>query len=166
MKEILVNEEGYIQFFNELDNLTSSLTSNAAHGSEVYGDAVGDGWHDNFAYEDAMRQEKMIQNKINKMLSQKENLKLIDDTKYDDNVVCINDSIEILLKYDDGSEELDVVKLTGKYLPDDDLNEISLNSPIGKAIYNMGIGSDVIYEVSNKKIELHIIRKVILNETN
>ena len=60
MKEILVNIEGYNQFFDEFEKLNNSLTSNAAHGSEVYADAVGDGWHDNFAYEDAMRKEKMI----------------------------------------------------------------------------------------------------------
>lgn len=161
MKEILVNIEGYNQFFEEFEKLSNSLTSNAAHGSEVYADAVGDGWHDNFAYEDAMRKEKMIQNKINDMILQKDNLKVIDEEEYSDDVVCINDTIEVSISYDDEDSEVEIIKLTGKYLPNDENNEVTLNSPIGKALYRQKIGSTVSYKVNNKKISVYIIRKVI-----
>ena len=51
MEEILVDENGYKQFFEELKKLEDLSRSNSALGSEVYKDAVGDGWHDNFAFE-------------------------------------------------------------------------------------------------------------------
>ena len=35
-------------------------------GSESYVDAVGDGWHDNFAFEDTMRESRKIASRINK----------------------------------------------------------------------------------------------------
>lgn len=161
MKELLVNKEGYEQFFEEFDKLKMSLTSNAAHGSEVYADAVGDGWHDNFAYEEAMRQEKMIQTKIMEMTRQKDLLKLIDDVPHSEDYVCINDTIEILIKYSDDDFENETIKLTGKFRPNDDLGEISLNSPMGKAIYKQAIGKIITYKVNDKLIEVKIIRKVI-----
>lgn len=161
MKEILVNIEGYNQFFDEFEKLNNSLTSNAAHGSEVYADAVGDGWHDNFAYEDAMRKEKMIQSKINEMILQKDKLKLVEDGDYDENVVCINDIIEVSIIYDDDDSELEIIKLTGKYLPNEQKNEVTLNSPIGKALYRKKVGSTNSYKVNNKELKVYIIRKVI-----
>lgn len=161
MKEILVNIEGYNQFFDEFEKLNNSLTSNAAHGSEVYADAVGDGWHDNFAYEDAMRKEKMIQSKINEMILQKDKLKLVEDGDYDENAVCINDIIEVSIIYDDDDSELEIIKLTGKYLPNEQKNEVTLNSPIGKALYRKKVGSTNSYKVNNKELKVYIIRKVI-----
>lgn len=160
MKEILVDEDGYNQFFEEFEKLKVSLTSNAAHGSEVYADAVGDGWHDNFAYEEAMRQEKMIQTKILEMTRQKDLLKLIDTIPYSDDYVCIGDKIEVSIRYSNDDSEIETIKLTGKFRPDDDLNEVSLNSPIGKAIYKQKIGDIISYKVNDKNIEVKIIRKV------
>ena len=161
MKEILVNIEGYNQFFDEFEKLNNSLTSNAAHGSEVYADAVVDGWHDNFAYEDAMRKEKMIQSKINEMILQKDKLKLVEDGDYDENAVCINDIIEVSIIYDDDDSDLEIIKLTGKYLPNEQKNEVTLNSPIGKALYRKKVGSTNSYKVNNKELKVYIIRKVI-----
>ena len=160
MKEILVDKNGYEQFFEEFDKLKMSLTSNAAHGSEVYADAVGDGWHDNFAYEEAMRQEKMIQTKVMEMTKQKDLLKIIDTIPYSDEYVCIGDKIEVSIKYNDDDYEVEVIKLTGKFRPNDEENEISLNSPMGNAILRKTIGDTVEYKVNNKKIEVNILRKV------
>lgn len=159
MKEIIVNQEGYNQFFEEFEKLTNSLTVNASSGSEAYADAVGDGWHDNFAYEEIMRQEKIIQNKISEMRKQKDNLVVIDEEEYIDDIVNINDIIEVEIKYADDDIEQETFKLTGKFFPDASNKEISLNSPIGKAIYNKKIGSTVDYKVGENTIEVFIIKK-------
>lgn len=44
MKEILVDNEGYNQFYEELEKLKELCKSNSSLGSEVYRDAIGDGW--------------------------------------------------------------------------------------------------------------------------
>lgn len=164
MKEILVNNEGYSQFFEELEKLKNSLVSNASSGSEAYNDAVGDGWHDNFAYEEVMRQERGITNKINDMIKQKPFLKIIEDEEYIEDIVNINDIVEVLIKYSEDDAEKEHLKLTGKYSPNtNDINgikEISLNSPIGKAIYKKKINSSAFYDVGKNKIEVFICRKI------
>lgn len=101
----------------------------------------------------------MIQSKINDMIKQKEYLKLINEDTYVDDIVCINDKVLVSIKYDENDQEEETIKLTGKYLPDDSLNEISLNSPIGRAIYKQAIGTSVTYKVNNRSIEVNLIRK-------
>ena len=50
-KEILVDEEGYNQFIEELEKLRELSIDNGMVGSEAYESAIGDGWHDNFSFE-------------------------------------------------------------------------------------------------------------------
>ena len=131
MKEILVSKDGYEQFFLELKKLKDSITSNALISTEACNDAVGDGWHDNFAYDEAMRQERFIVSKVNDMINDIPFLKVIDDV-YESDKVNINDTIEVLIRYAEDYEEKETLKLTGKYSPNtNDVNgvkEISLNS--------------------------------------
>lgn len=52
MEEILVDENGYKHFYDELERLKEFSIISASKGNEAYSDAVGDGWHDNFAFEE------------------------------------------------------------------------------------------------------------------
>ena len=160
MEEILVNEEGYLQFLEELESAKNSFSDNARVGGEVLKDAVGDGWHDNFAYDEVMRKEREIVSKIKNLLEVKKHLKVVKVNKCGDNIVNVDDTVELLLRYALDDEEVEVIKLTGKYIPNSDVGEISLNSPLGKAIYKKKIGSKVSYVVNEKKIEVEILRKV------
>ena len=60
MKEILVDEFGYKQFLEELENLKQQSLLISSIGSEEYQNAIGDGWHDNFAYEQAIKKESNL----------------------------------------------------------------------------------------------------------
>ena len=48
--------------FTTKKELRDYLTSNARSKSDAYVGAVGDGWYDNFAFEDAKMEELKIQN--------------------------------------------------------------------------------------------------------
>ena len=99
--EILVDRNGYEQFLSILNELKSSLENIASGAAEVCRDAVGDGWHDNFAYEELMRDEKKVDAQIKKM---------IDDKKYDIRMVDIQDAfwaeIDFLEDYEQAVERL------------------------------------------------------------
>lgn len=161
MSEILVDKEGYNQFFEKLENLKESSTSNANTLSKSFNDYVGDGWHDNPVYEEAMRKSRMIDDDIQKMLDQQKYLKVVEDD-YNDNLVNINDVVEIEYIYSKDDKETEIIKLTGKYIPNTDLEikEITLNSPIGKAMYKKKIGEECSYNVGNNDIKLKIIKRI------
>lgn len=161
MERILVDKDGYQQFYQEIEKIKEELTNNASKGGEAYKDAIGDGWHDNFAFESAMAEERKIRSKLEKMYSEQNKLEIIDMPIYEDNKVNINDIIKIRIMYSVDDIEEELIKLTGKYIPNTEakIQEISLNSPLGKAIYMKDIGSFTSYVVGDKEIKVEIISK-------
>lgn len=158
MEFILVDEQGKEQFYSILEKLKNDNIENANVLSKSYTDYVGDGWHDNPIYEEAMRKNRMIDESINKMLQQEKLLKIVND-KYKDECVNINDIVEVEFIYSDDDKEIEKLKLTGKFIPDTDLEikEVTLNSPVGKAIYKKEIGECSSYTVLDKEVKIRII---------
>ena len=158
MEFILVDEQGKEQFYSILEKLKNDNLENANVLSKSYTDYVGDGWHDNPIYEEAMRKNRMIDESINKMLQQEKLLKIVSD-KYNDKCVNINDIVEVEFIYSDDDKEIEKLKLTGKFIPDTDLEikEVTLNSPVGKAIYKKKIGECSAYTVLDREVKIRII---------
>lgn len=164
MKDVLVDTDGFNQYYEELNRLKDLSLSIASIGSESYADAVGDGWHDNFAFEDTMRESRKIASRINKMLEDEKYLKIVDKKSNSDDIIDIGDIIKIKVIYDIDDIEEYTIKLTGKYMIDNNakIKEISLNSPIGRSIYLKNINDDDIgYYVNDKKISIKIINKIL-----
>ena len=129
MKDILVDTDGFNQYYEELNKLKDLSLSIASIGSESYADAVGDGWHDNFAFEDTIRESRKIASRINKMLEDEKNLKIVDRKSTSDDIIDIGDILMIKVIYDVDDIEKYTIKLTGKYMIDNNsiVKEISLN---------------------------------------
>ena len=164
MKDVLVDIDGFNQYYEELNRLKDISLSIASIGSESYADAVGDGWHDNFAFEDTMRESRKIASRINKMLEDEKYLKIVDRKRTSDDIIDIGDILKIKVIYDIDDIEEYTIKLTGKYMIDNNakIKEISLNSPIGRSIYLKNINDDDIgYYVNDKKISIKIINKIL-----
>ena len=164
MRDVLVDTDGFNQYYEELNRLKDISLSIASIGSESYADAVGDGWHDNFAFEDTMRESRKIASRINKMLEDEKYLKIVDKKSNSDDIIDVGDILKIKVIYDIDDIEEYTVKLTGKYMIDNTakIKEISLNSPIGRSIYLKNINDDDIgYYVNDKKISIKIINKIL-----
>ena len=163
MKDVLVDTEGFNQYYEELNRLKDLSLSIASIGSESYADAVGDGWHDNFAFEDTMRESRKIASRINKMLEDEKYLKIVDKKSTSDDIIDVGDILKIKVIYDIDDIEEYTIKLTGKYMIDNNakIKEISLNSPIGRSIYLKNINDDIGYYVNDKKISIKIINKIL-----
>lgn len=161
MDKILVSEEGYNQFFEKLESLKKSRENNAHDLSKSYNDYVGDGWHDNPMYEEAMRKSRMIDDDIQKMLNQQKNLEIIKD-EYKEDLVNLNDIVMLEFLYPNNDKEVEMIKLTGKFIPnlDLDIQEITLNSPVGNAIYKKKVGKKYSCLINNQEIIIYIIKKI------
>lgn len=144
---------------DELEKLKMKSLVIASSGIQSYKDAVGDGWHDNFDFEESIRESRTIANKIDKMLLEQPKIKIIEKEQLNENIVNIGDTIKLEIIYNKDDIETEIIKLTGKYIPNSDM-EISLNSPLGKAIFKKKIGSVNKYKVNNDVIEVKIIKKM------
>lgn len=135
------------------------MKNNSRTKSESYESAIGDGYHDNFAFEEAKRKELVIIKEIEDRRSQISNIEIVKETKYKDRI-NINDIVKLEIIFSNEDKEDKKYKLVGSYFPKED--EISINSPIGRAIYNKKIGSKVEYLVNNKKVVVKIIDRIML----
>ena len=161
MEEILVDDEGRCQYYDELEKLKNLSLINSSVGSESYTSSVGDGWHDNFAFEESMRESVKIVSRIDRMIEEEMYLKVVHRKNYHNDIIDIGDILTVLVIYDEDDKEEYTIKLTGKYLPNTDslINEISLNSPIGRCIYLKNIYDDIYYYVNDKRIDIKVIKK-------
>lgn len=159
--KIYLTDEGLEEFKNEINNLKVKLSKIQTEKSEAYAGAVGDGWHDNFAYEDAKRHEDTVVAQINYLVEQSNYIELIKIECLDENKVNINDMLELEFIYEDGSRDVDKFKLTGNWKSKDcdEYQEITLNSPLGKSIYKKELNSSIKYTVNEKTIVVNILKK-------
>lgn len=160
MKEILLSEEGYNQYLSEVEKMKELINNNGSAGSEAYRNAVGDGWHDNFDFEETMRENRTMNSKLKSLREDKKYIKIIKEKNKKDNQVNLNSKVRIQVTYSkDDIEEYDVL-LTGNYLPDteNEITEITLNSPIGKAIYQKKENNQINTKINDRNITINILK--------
>lgn len=159
MIDILVDEAGARQIDDKIDEIRNAIINNGKKMSESYNDYIGDGWHDNPAYEESMRKNRMLNEELDRILKQKKKIKIVKN-EYDNSKVNLGDYIRIeFFNFNDETEYEDI-KLTGKYFPDIDNDEISLNSPLGRCIYKKKIGEMCSYIIDKKEIKIKIIGRI------
>ncbi len=160
-EKIYLTSDGYMQYCDEIEKINAKILENNTLKAEACSEAPGDGWHDNFAYEDACRTENMLLKQVEQLLKQKDRIEIVDSNNDEQDLVNIGDFIRIEFIYDDGNVDIEEVKLTGNWKATltDSLQEISLNSPLGRAIYRKKIGSMLSYLVDEREIRIHILEK-------
>ena len=154
MDKIYLDQEGYQNYLKEIDEIREKIRKNSCDISEFASDdAYGDGWHDNFAYEQAVQKENSLLYELYKKLQGLNKIIII-------NRKLSNDKVEIgsivTVKID---EEVEKYKLVGNTVSNfnSDILEITLNSPLGKAIYQKKINDSFLYMVDS-----HIIEGIII----
>lgn len=160
--KIYLTDEGLNEYRNEIKILNDKLAEIQKMKSEAYSGAIGDGWHDNFAYEDAKRQEDAIVTQIKDLGDKSKYIEIITNDIKDQNIINLNDILKIEFTYEDGTKDEEIIKLTGnwKLKEYDEIQEVTLNSPIGKNIYGKDIKDIIEYSVNEKKIIVKIIEKI------
>ena len=156
MSKIYLDKVGYENYLKSLEDIKKEIDENAKLMSlYVSDDAYGDGWHDNFAYEETMRKEAELFQKYNKKKSMLKDIVIVD--KESNGTVSLNTKVELLFIEDDTIEEY---ILTGDINSNIDDNSITINSPLGSAIYGKKVGDKVSYKVGDNTYNVEILNIV------
>lgn len=150
MEKIYLDHEGYENYLKELENLREKIDKNSSDISEFMSDdAYGDGWHDNFAYEQAIKKESSLLFQLNEKKKGLAKIEII-DKKLNGNRVDLGSIVTVNI---DGYEEM--YKISGNTVSDlnSDIPEITLNSPLAKAIYKKQVNDNFSYTVDSNTIE-------------
>ncbi|MBR0428353.1 MAG: GreA/GreB family elongation factor [Clostridia bacterium] len=106
--------------------------------------SAGNTFHDNFGFEQAEIQERGILKQIRDLKHEIETATIVEEKDNDSNSVKVGN--HVTLKVDYGNEDVDIVQGELVALPKDpklELSQITLNSPIGKAIFMKKVGDEV-----------------------
>lgn len=108
-------------------------------------------WHDNSSYDMAVERENQAYDEINRLSKLKYEAEIVERHNIKDKI-DLGDKVAVSI---DGDEF--VVVLTGKLIANNKNDEITLNSPLGEAIYRRGAGETVGYKVGNAVCKVKII---------
>ena len=159
MSKIYLSKLGYENYLKELDKIKEEIDENAKLMS-LYAsdDAYGDGWHDNFAYEETMHKEAELFQKYNKKKSMLKDIVIVDSK--DNGTVSLNTKVELLFIDD---EEIEEYIITGDINSNIDDNSITINSPLGSAIYGKRVGDIVSYKVNDNTYRIKVLNIIFEN---
>lgn len=153
MSNIYLDKTGYENYLKSLEDIKKEIDENAKLMSlYVSDDAYGDGWHDNFAYEETMHKENELFQRYNKKKGMLKDIVIVD--KESNGTVSLNTKVELLFIDDEETEEYII---TGDINSNIDDNSITINSPLGSAIYGKRVGDKVTYKVGDNTYNVEIL---------
>ena len=149
---MVVDENGFNQIDELIEKEKDRLRSAVRAKAIAFQDDTNT-WHDNAVYDDALEKENGAIMEINRLIDIKNKIEIIHKHN-DPTLIDIGDVITIEMN---GDDVFDVI-LTGKYLANSKIGEITLNSPMGNAIYKKKIGDEVIiFTHNNTKQKIKIL---------
>ncbi len=162
-EKIYIDSEGYKSLLAEIEELNRKLALNGVEKGEAYSGSAGDGWHDNFAFDEANMQERIILGQLRDLYDKKNRVVIIDKQEEED-IIDFNDIVTVNMIFGpDDSEEVQF-KLVG-YLGSNgdnlDIDKVSINSPLGKAVYHKRVGDRTNYKVGNNNFTVDILSRVL-----
>lgn len=166
-EKIKLNQNGYEDYLREIEKKEKELADLRMYKGK---DAIyqGDNWHDNPTLYQAELQEMALMKEIAEMKQKLNNIEIVQNIG-DDSLVDIGDVVKIDMIFSENDREEQIFKLVGTS-PNFDLNaeiqEISINSPVGKAMYHKKIGDVANYKVNARTFTIQIKEKVTLDLEN
>ena len=151
MDKIYLDEKGYQEYLKEIEEIREKIRLNSLDISEYQSDdAYGDGWHDNFAFEEARKKENTLFHELDEKLNELNRIEIVNE-KIKSGIIGINSVVKIKFDNDD---EIETFFITGSTTSgmENGIQSITLNSPLAKAIcgkrvndiFSYGVGSNTI----------------------
>lgn len=160
-EKIKLNKQGYEDYLKEIEKKEKQLADLRMYKGT---DAIfqGDNWHDNPTLYQTELQEKSLMREITEMRRRAQNIEIVENAGNEE-LVDIGDivKIDIIFSEDDRKEELFKLVATEPNF-DLEIKEVSINSPIGNAMYHKKVGEIATYKVQDRIFTLQIKEKVVL----
>jgi transcription elongation GreA/GreB family factor len=131
-----------------LEDKLRACLKEKGHAAEVGGNV----WHDNFAFEEAQSQERMIAFEIRRALDALNNVHVVDAPE---NSTTLRLGTTIRAEFADRGTQ--VLTIVGFGEADPDKGLIAYNSPLGKSLLGAKPGETRNYQVAGRQFEVTVI---------
>lgn len=151
-----LDKNGLNQLQQEIMLVSEQLNDAKLKKGQTFSDDTNS-WHDNAAYDQAKLEVDGLEYQLGSLKRELHEVELV-KSHGDIARVDIGDIVELYNKdFDDRFKVL----LTANYKidigEDDEISEISINSPIGEAIFGKKAGDYSSYKVNNRKFDIEIV---------
>lgn len=151
-KQILLTDAGLLKLEQELEMLKTQKRQEVAEKIKVargFGDLS-----ENSEYDAAKEEQAQVEARIVHLENMLKNAKVIDEDDIDLNVVSVGTRVKV---YDEEFDEELEYSIVGSTEADPDLNKISDESPVGRALIGKTIGDVVDVETPGGTIQFKIL---------
>jgi len=151
-KQILLTDAGLLKLEQELEMLKTQKRQEVAEKIKVargFGDLS-----ENSEYDAAKEEQAQVEARIVQLENMLKNAKVIDEDDIDINVVSVGTRVKV---YDEEFDEEIEYNIVGSTEADPDLNKISDESPVGRALIGKTVGDVVDVETPGGTIQFKIL---------
>lgn len=162
-EKIKLNKQGYEDCLKAIAEKERQLADLRMYKGT---DAIfqGDNWHDNPTLYQAELQERGLMLEIAEMKQKLQNVEIVENLG-DEELIDIGDVVKIDMIFSEDDREEEIFKLvatTPELRFDAEIKEVSINSPIGNAMYHKKVGEIATYKVQDRTFTIQIKEKVVL----
>lgn len=152
-KKIYLDEAGYEEYLKEIRELEAKLAQIKKDKNSYGRSRINDGIQDNFEREQAARDLDGLSALIAQKKANIKNIVMVSKSD-DDGLIDLGDYVCIELNLND-KVQTKVIRLTGSLTPKatEEVHEVTINSPLGKALYRKGVDDEFTYKVKEKNIK-------------
>jgi transcription elongation factor GreA len=152
-KQVVLTDEGLRKLEEELEQLKAEKRKEIAEKIKTalsFGDLS-----ENSEYDEAKNEQAMVESRIIQLEAMLKNVKLIDEEDIKTDVVSIGTKVKLL--YVDFNEEIEFY-IVGSTESDPDINRISDESPVGRALIGHKVGETIVAETPGGVITFKILQ--------
>lgn len=120
---------------------------------------IGIDYDENYSLQEVERQVDVINSAINDIKRVIDSAEIIEVLEMTDDSINIGDKLDVNFMYAPDDEEEMTITLVGGTGSTFN-NHVSINSPVGSAIYGRKIGETVSYKANNSNAKVKILRKL------
>ena len=165
MEPIYLDQDGYNEYLKKIEELKKAIQANNMERKEAFDAGAGDGW-DSPEFEEIERTNMRLSGELRNMYESLNRIVIIEKHN-DQEIVDIGDVIvaDMIFSPDDMEEmTFKLVGASGDF--NAEIQEISINSPLGNAVYKKKIGDTCSYSVNNRNFSVLLKQKMDLTKEN
>ena len=156
---IYLDQDGYNEFLKEIEKIKEDLRKNDMGRKEAFDAGAGDGW-DSPEFEEIERNNTRLVGELQRRYSELQRIVIMEKHK-DSDTIDIGDIIlaNMIFSPDDTEEiTFKLVATSGSF--GGKMQEVSINSPLGAAVYKKQIGDTCSYSVNNRNFSVYLKQKL------
>lgn len=157
-EKMKLNKQGYEEYLKAIEEKEKQLADIRLYkGTEaIY---QGDNWHDNPTLYQTESKERALMLEITEMKLKLQNAEIVENLA-DESLIDIGDIVKVDIIFDEDDREEETFKLIATTPSlDAEVEEVSINSPIGAAVYHKKVGDFATYKVRDNTFKLEILEK-------